>query len=655
MALGDLMKSADWASIAVGVLFLHAAIPAQAQRAGDNAVTAAQDAFGTTVGNESIGLYSSGSARGFSPIQAGNLRIEGLYFYQPVTGGSQSGLDTHLSRGSTVRVGLTAQSYPFPAPTGIADYQLRLPGEKTVVSVVGNYGQYDTYKAEVDAHLPIIPGKLGVVIGAGGGYDTYSYGGDTSSWAASMLLHWRPTENLELIPFWSRSEKYNWESVAFTAMAGPFFPPKIKRRARYIQGWADGDVGDTNYGVLGRLVAGQNWTLRAGLFRSWNGKPNRHDIFLINTQSDGSATAYASKDAPQTYGAYSGEVRASGRFAEGPRRHTVHLAARGYLIRRTSGGADSRLLGPAMVGVYTPSPEPVFTLGPQGLHKTRQGTPGIAYEGDWAGVGALSAGVQKTFYRRTINDPGRPTAQSHSRPWLYNGTMAVFVTTDLTVYGSYTRGLEESAVAPESAANRGDAVPASITEQVDAGVRYVISPRLKLTAGLFEVKKPYLDRNPANIFTAVGSIKHRGVEVSLSGQPLEGLTMIAGAVLLRARVAGLTVDQGLIGKIPPGSSPRLLRLNLQYGPKSWHGLSADGQVEHKSAQQANRLNTFKKPATNTVNLGGRYQFALFSRPASFRVQVLNVTNEFSWSVNGASGFLTLGDPRRYTARFSVDF
>ena len=33
---------------------------AQAQRAADNAVTSAQDAFGTTVGNESIGLYSTG-------------------------------------------------------------------------------------------------------------------------------------------------------------------------------------------------------------------------------------------------------------------------------------------------------------------------------------------------------------------------------------------------------------------------------------------------------------------------------------------------------------------------------------------------------------------------------------------------------------------
>ncbi|MGH7106837.1 MAG: hypothetical protein ACREFT_10045 [Acetobacteraceae bacterium] len=55
---------------------------ANAQRADDNAATSASDAFGTVVGNRTIGLYSESNARGFSPMQAGNVRIEGLYFDQ---------------------------------------------------------------------------------------------------------------------------------------------------------------------------------------------------------------------------------------------------------------------------------------------------------------------------------------------------------------------------------------------------------------------------------------------------------------------------------------------------------------------------------------------------------------------------------------------
>jgi iron complex outermembrane recepter protein len=56
--------------------------PAFGQRAGENAVTAAQDAFGTSIGFQNVGLYSATDARGFSPQQAGNLRIAGLYFDQ---------------------------------------------------------------------------------------------------------------------------------------------------------------------------------------------------------------------------------------------------------------------------------------------------------------------------------------------------------------------------------------------------------------------------------------------------------------------------------------------------------------------------------------------------------------------------------------------
>lgn len=52
------------------------------RRSRENAIAAAEDAFGTSIGRETIGLYDSGSVRGFSPTTAGNVRVEGLYFDQ---------------------------------------------------------------------------------------------------------------------------------------------------------------------------------------------------------------------------------------------------------------------------------------------------------------------------------------------------------------------------------------------------------------------------------------------------------------------------------------------------------------------------------------------------------------------------------------------
>ena len=84
------------------------ATPALAQRANENAVTSADDAFGTSVGNESIGLYSTDEVRGFSPAAAGNIRIDGLYLGGIVIG------NPRLQAGTTVRVGLSAHAHKHP-------------------------------------------------------------------------------------------------------------------------------------------------------------------------------------------------------------------------------------------------------------------------------------------------------------------------------------------------------------------------------------------------------------------------------------------------------------------------------------------------------------------------------------------------------------
>jgi iron complex outermembrane recepter protein len=91
-------------SVSVTAILLASATPALAQRAGENVVTAASDAFGTSVGNEKIGLYNVADVRGFSPITAGNVRIEGLSVTE------HGGFTSRVVSGSTIRVGLTAQS-----------------------------------------------------------------------------------------------------------------------------------------------------------------------------------------------------------------------------------------------------------------------------------------------------------------------------------------------------------------------------------------------------------------------------------------------------------------------------------------------------------------------------------------------------------------
>ena len=623
-----------------------------AQRASENVVTSAEDAFGSSVGNDSVGLYSQNEARGFSPKDAGNMRIEGLFYDQQ--GGF--GFGSYLSDSTTIRVGLSAQSYPFPAPTGIADIRLRLPGNETIKSVSGVYGAYDSIGGQVDFEAPIIDGKLGTVISIGAKQTTLDWRSSFYAYDFSGLMHWTPGENTEIIAFHQRSKGYDSESKPLILVGGDFLPPKIDRSIFFGQAWAERDSRtQKNAGLIARSSVFGNWRLQAGVFRSSNNLTSDSALFYRNTQPDGTAEVLARAALPPLLRSYSGEARASGVFSEGPRRHTLHFSGKGRLVRRVFGGTDTISLGTATIGVPVTFAQPTFTLGPQSVDKVRQGTAGASFVTQWPRVGEISAGIQKSFYRRTVDHPVLPTAISEKNPWLYNGSIAAYLTDTLTLYGSYTRGLEESGIAPENASNPGEALPASLTEQLDAGLRYKITPRITLVAGVFEVSKPYFDRDTTNLFSQVGSLTHRGVEVSVSGQPLEGLKMIAGAMLLKARVSGTTVDLGLIGKVPPGRTPLVGRLNVDYGPAAWQGFSVNAQVNHENSHYANRINTVRISSATTLDLGARYNFDVYDTSASLRFNVRNVTNAYIWTVGGASGIYSTLPARRYTVRIAADF
>src|SRR5437762_13097206 len=134
--------------VAAALAVLPTATYAQS-RSDENAVTQAEDAFGFSVGRESLGIYNAGNARGFSPAAAGNLRIEGLYFDQ------QFSLPGTLLGSTSIKVGLSAQGYPFAAPSGIVDQSLRVPGDKAGASVVANFDSFGTLGGEIDGSLPI--------------------------------------------------------------------------------------------------------------------------------------------------------------------------------------------------------------------------------------------------------------------------------------------------------------------------------------------------------------------------------------------------------------------------------------------------------------------------------------------------------------------
>jgi iron complex outermembrane receptor protein len=617
--------------------------PAWGQRTGENAVASAQDAFGTSVGNERVGLYSPFSARGFSPVQAGNVRINGLYIDY------QADLADRLIAGSNVRVGLTAQGYPFPAPTGVADFSLRLPGSEAVASAVVGIGPFGGPRAEVDAQLPLTD-TLGIAAGVGVNRQELNHGGEQRLLTAAVVARWRPAENVEIIPFWGIQDEDGQEAQPIIFTDGAFLPPEIERRRYFGPEWAQNEGRDVNYGLLATFGFG-DWTLRGGAFRAIAHDYRNFTPLFLNTTAEGEADRVVVSNQARRFASTSGELRLTRQLAEGDRLHLVHLMSRARSGDRRYGGGQQFDLGRGRIDEPIVAPEPDFALGPQTTDEVRQLTFGLGYHGMWREVGELSLGVQRSFYEKAVVRPSGALPVSKSDPWLFNGTLSVLAGSDLAFYAGYAKGLEESPVAPDIAVNRGEAPPAIITEQMDAGFRYAITKDLRLVAGLFDVRKPYFALDPGLVFRELGEVRNRGVELSLAGQITPRLSIVLGAVFLKARVSGDAVDLGLIGRRPVGSIGRSVNGALNWNVPWIKGLSFDLAYQSTS-DRATAEETLFIPARYVASLGGRYRFDLIGKPATFRAQLASVNDVYGYSNIGQGYYYN--PPRQFQMSLTVD-
>jgi len=225
------------------------------------------------------------------------------------------------------------------------------------------------------------------------------------------------------------------------------------------------------------------------------------------------------------------------------------------------------------------------------------------------------------------------------------------VTPDLLVYASFTRGFEEIGNAPLIAVNRDEAVPAELTEQVDAGIRYQLLKELQLVAGVFEIRKPYFDLDQENVFRRIGDTRNRGIELSLAGALTDTLTVVAGLILIDPEVKVASGAGGSGRRVAIGPVPGLLRVNLQYRLAGVEGMTLDAKVERNSGRYA-RPDILRLPAVTTVDIGVRYDTMFMGRNVAVRLQGMNLTDQFGL-LPAASGQLTPFDSRRF--EFSLAF
>lgn len=624
---------------------LLAISPAFAQRVDDNAVADAEDAFGSNDGGEDLGVYGPSDVRGFSPIDAGNVRIEGLYLDR------QADLTPRLVDGNRVRVGPSAIGYAFPAPSGIVDYRLRSPGAETVLSMVAQANSFGGMLIEADAMMPIAGRTLGVGAGASFSRSEYASGNNADVFSMMATAAGRPDDATEIQPFWSRLRIADEDIYPIIIGNGRTTPPRMTRRRFVGQPWADVETERFNYGAIGRTRLG-DFGIRAGVFRSVNIVREGHSILLDAAEPGSSAGRTVIASPRRSNVSTSGEIGIIRQFGQGRVRHELQLIARGRSQSRIYGGSDRVALPPAPFDTPAFVARPDFVFSAQSDDRVRQWTAGLSYQGRIEGIGQATIGLQRSDYRKAVRTPQGALPVSRDTPWLFNLAATVDFARSLALYGSFTQGLEESEVAPEIALNRDEAPPAIRTRQIDAGLRLRIGP-MTLIAGGFAIEKPYYGLDDRNIFRELGTIRHRGIEASLAGSPFDGLTLVAGGVLLDARLAGDEVASGAIGRRPIGTPSRTFSGNIEWRRPQWDAFSVDMAVEHRGPSHGDVRNRVRVDGYATMDFGVRYRFPLKGAPAVLRLHTTNLLDAYAWDVSSSNAF-TYIQPRQIIARLTVD-
>ena len=635
------------------VLTTSVASPVWAQHASDNPVSSAPDAFGFTLGLESTGMYGPGQVRGFSPQAAGNVRIDGLYFDQ------QGALSNRVIEGSAVRVGVSEIGYALPAPTGIVDYDLRHPGGDTPrATIIANAGPYQARGLSIDGSLPLIGKELLLPIGVSAQISTQTpygpYPGYTSTvTSAGATPQWSPSEALTLRALFDWQEIRNATTFPLFFTAGDFLPPPIPRG--YLgQDWAKGRSLTENLGGLLTAHLGEGWTLSAGLFHSTADNPLSFTDLYTNIQPNGQSEHLVVGYPDQSASSTSGEARFTGRLRAGNWHHELILVARGRDILAHYGGDDVIDVGSTLIGTGLQVPEPHFTYPPRTNDRSELWSVGSAYHIDWRGLVELETGVQQENYRKAVTFPGAPEEKQTDHPLRAYGNSALALTPSLTLYAGYTQGLEDSGVAPSSAQNRGAILPASLTWQVDSGLRYLVTPQLKVIAGVYELQKPYFNLDASGVDRELGVQRARGLELSISGQQIAHFDINVGVLAAKVSVVGPDLTAQGVGAIAVGQPRLQYTANLNYTVPWWPVLSLDLGAVNYGREPATVDNGLHTPAVTWLNLGGRYKFTAFGKNSTLRVQVQNAPNSYWWSNVYTPGLFQWPSPRTVFAYLTTD-
>jgi len=412
------------------------------------------------------------------------------------------------------------------------------------------------------------------------------------------------------------------------------------------------------YGMArGEVDLANDWTAFAAYGQSYF-RENWLRTIGRNMTAQGSFLA-SGQQYSRTFWKQTGEVGVRGKMNTGPISHSLAMVATGYwqIVGSTflpfSFSQSTSLYNPVMTSAPASS---AFNNNPPKASATSLGSFALTDT-----LSAFDERVQLMLGARNQsiqNDNFTTTGALSSSYFASALSPAVGVIVkpwkNVSVYGNYIQALEQGPTAPTTAVNAGEIFAPTQSWQLEAGVK-VDFGKWSTTLGLFQITKPAGITDPTtNVFSVDGQQVNQGIELNVFGEPIEGVRILGGLMLLDARLtqtAGGTYN----GRKAPASPDVTLKLGAEWDTPFMKALTFTGRVNFFSGQYINEANTQAIPAYTLIGVGARYRFEVDHKPLVLRANVENLFNESSWQSGYSGGIVYRGTPRTIYVSLTADF
>jgi len=351
----------------------------------------------------------------------------------------------------------------------------------------------------------------------------------------------------------------------------------------------------------------------------------------------------------------SAEAGGRAAFDTGPVVHRLTIAGSGVWSNRIADGS-SAILGAFPSNIYRPktAPTPNLASVPTFTRNANEHYQGLTISDK---LSILDEAIQLTLGARLqsvrINVKDVATGISTDRYKANATTPFVGLTlkpmTNLSLYGSYSEGLDVGGAAPAGSVNAGTFLPPAKLEQGEVGVKYDSGTTL-IQFSLFDLRRQSAFTDPVTrVFALAGRQRNRGAELSVAGEPVSGFRVLGGVMYLDGtltRTPGGAND----GRTPVGVPKWTVNAGVEGDilPQ----LTLTGRMIYTSQQFVDLANTQPIPGWTKFDIGARTTAQLGGNAVTFR---LNVENLFDKNYYASSfGALTLGAPRTIALSASVD-